>query len=151
MQTHQHTRKQAGGALKRAFTHASHQGAVRAVAAAGPYVVSGGSDDQLHLYDVQRGRDLGFLVNPGQGAVTAVALFAPPARAAPTHLLSGGADGGVAVWRAGGAWEHLKLMRGHSGGVAALAVHPSGALALSVAADRQLRMWDLLRCVTFFL
>lgn len=49
------------------------------------------------------------------------------------------------MWRAGGEWEHLKLMKGHRGAVNALAVHPSGRLALSVAHDRQLRMWDLLR------
>jgi WD40 repeat protein len=55
-------------------------------------------------------------------------------------------DGGIAIWRAGGEWEHLKMMKGHRGAVNALAVHPSGRLALSVAHDRQLRMWDLLRC-----
>jgi WD40 repeat protein len=54
-------------------------------------------------------------------------------------------DGGVAIWAAGGEWEHLKMMKGHRGGVNALSVHPSGRLALSVAHDKQLRMWDLLR------
>jgi hypothetical protein len=38
------------------------------------------------------------------------------------------------------------MMKGHKGMVNALSVHPSGRLALSVAHDRQLRMWDLLRC-----
>ena len=36
-------------------------------------------------------------------------------------------------------------MRGHKGAVNALSVHPTGRLALSVARDGQLRMWDLLR------
>ncbi|GBF89556.1 p21-activated kinase-interacting protein-like [Raphidocelis subcapitata] len=136
---------EAGAPLPRAFTHASHQGPVRAVDAAGPFVVTGGSDDQLHIYDAKRGRDLGFLMNPGEGAVPCLQLYTPPGAAAPSHLFSGSADGGIAVWRAGGEWEHLKLMKGHRGAVNALALHPSGRLALSVAHDRQLRMWDLLR------
>jgi hypothetical protein len=31
------------------------QGPVRCVAAGGPWVISGGQDDQLHIYDVQVG------------------------------------------------------------------------------------------------
>jgi WD40 repeat protein len=44
-----------------------------------------------------------------------------------------------------GDWEHLKQMKGHKGSVNSLAVHPSGRLALSVAHDRALRMWDLVK------
>jgi WD40 repeat protein len=93
----------------------------------------------------QHGRDQGFLVNPGTGPVTAAALFTPPGRAAPTHLLSGGADGALAIWRSGGGWEALKLMRGHRGAVNGLALHPSGRLALSVGHDVALRMWNMAR------
>lgn len=144
--TKQNTNTQSGaGDLCRAFTHASHQGPVRAVDAAGGFVVSGGNDDQLHVYDVKKGRDLGFLVNPGEGAVPCVQLFTPAGAAAPSHMFSGSADGGLAIWKAGGDWEHLKMMRGHKGAVNAIAVHPSGRLALSVARDASLRMWDLLR------
>jgi hypothetical protein len=39
--------------LRRAFTHAAHQGPVRCVAAGGPWCVSGGQDDQLHIYDLK--------------------------------------------------------------------------------------------------
>jgi len=38
---------------------------------------------------VQRGRDMGFLMNPGDGAVTALQFFTPAAAASPTHLLNG--------------------------------------------------------------
>jgi len=47
------TQAGSGAQLARTFTHASHQGPVRCVDAAGPYVVSGGQDDQLHLYDIK--------------------------------------------------------------------------------------------------
>lgn len=49
------TRQGVNVELVRSFTHASHQGPVRCVDAAGAFVVSGGQDDQLHLYDVKVG------------------------------------------------------------------------------------------------
>lgn len=76
---------------------------------------------------------MGVLLSPGEGAVPAMAFFTPPSAARPTHLLSGSADGSVSIWRAGKSWDHLKLMKGHKGGVNGLAVHPSGLVALSVA------------------
>lgn len=39
--------------LARSFTHAAHQGPVRCLDAGGPWLVSGGQDDQLHIYDVK--------------------------------------------------------------------------------------------------
>lgn len=39
--------------LGRSFTHAAHQGPVRCLDAGGPWLVSGGQDDQLHIYDVK--------------------------------------------------------------------------------------------------
>ena len=63
---------------------------------------------------------------------------------APSHLLSGGADGRLCLWSAGGRWEVLKSLNAHAGGVASVAAHPSGALALTTgASDRGLRLWDL--------
>ncbi len=81
----------------------------------------------------QNDKDLGFLMSPGQGAVTALAFFVPAGAYNPTHLLSGSADGSVSVWQAGGGWECLKTMRGHRKDVSAITVHPSGLLALTVS------------------
>jgi len=57
--------------------------------------------------------DMGFLMNPGDGAVSAVRFFAPAAAAAPTHLLSGAADGSISIWASGGDWDCLKTLPGH--------------------------------------
>lgn len=38
-----------------------------------------------------------------------------------------------------------QTLRAHKGGVTGLAVHPSGALALSVGRDRGMRLWDLIK------
>jgi hypothetical protein len=43
----------------------------------------------------QGDKDLGFLMSPGEGAVTALAFFTPAAAYNPTHLLSGSADGSI--------------------------------------------------------
>ena len=61
----------------------------------------------------QTSADLGFLMSPGEGAVTAVAFFTPAHAGTPSHLLSGAADGSIAVWAAGGDWDCLKLLKGH--------------------------------------
>lgn len=72
-------------------------------------------------------------MSPGEGAVTALAFFTPAGGYAPTHLLSGSADGSISVWSVGGGWECMKTMRGHRKEVYGIAVHPSGLLGLSVS------------------
>jgi len=160
--------------LVRAWSAAAHQGPVKCIAAAGKWVVTGGGDDQLHLFEVGRAKggrarpragdaqaggdpppsrssapplDHGFLVNPGRGAVTTVELHVPTDSpdGAPSHLVSGGEDGALQVWGVGGGWEHARSLLGHKAPVTGTAVHPSGAVALSVALDRRLRLWDLWR------
>lgn len=104
----------------------------------GPHLASGGNDDQIHLYNIQHGKDLGFLVNPGPGAITALAFVRQGTADPASHLLSGSADGSLMLWRASKTWDALKPMRGHKGAVNTLAVHATGALALSAGRDQQL-------------
>lgn len=123
----------------------AHQGPVKCVASAGNWIVSGGADDQLHLYSIT-GKDHGFLVNPGEGAVTAVTLWSPPECSDPTHMVSGSADGSLHVWNVGlGSFEHMRPLRGHKGAVNAVQLHPSGRVALSVSRDHHLRLWDMVK------
>ena len=62
---------------------------------------------------LQTSSDLGFLISPGSGAVSAVAWHTPAQNLAPTHLLSGAADGGISVWQAGGEWTCYKSLYSH--------------------------------------
>lgn len=64
---------------------------------------------QSLTFGIQGQKDLGFLMNPGEGAISAVALYVPPEVDAPTHLFSGGADGTLAVWSAGRSWDCLRV------------------------------------------
>lgn len=131
--------------FSRIFTHAAHKGVVKALAADGPYVASGGADDLIHLYDLYTNTDLGFLMNPGEGAVTALCFFVPQTGYSPTHLLAGCADGTISVWNIGGDWECMKALKGHRGEVTDITVHPSGRLALTTSRDGSLRLWDLVK------
>lgn len=84
-------------------------------------------------------------MNPADGAIPCVELFTPHNSITPSHMFTGSSDGSIAIWKAGGAWEHMKVMKGHKGAVNSLTIHPSGRLALSVAHDSHIRMWNLVK------
>lgn len=136
--------------LQSQFTHAAHKGVVKSLASAGPFLASGGADDLIHLYDLKHGKDLGFLVNPGEGAITALTFFTPKNAFYPTHLLAGCTDGTLSIWVAGQGWQCMKTLRGHRHEISSIAVHESGALALTTSRDKTLRLWDLVKGRTTF-
>lgn len=68
------------------------------------------------------------------------------------HLLSASEDACLAIWRRGTggssrplAWQCIRQMRRHKGPIRALAVHPSSRLAFTLADDKTLRVWNLIR------
>ena len=65
--------------------------------------------ESLSFHCLQSQKDLGFVLNPGEGPISAVALYVPAGAAVPTHLFSGGVDGTLAVWSAGRTWDCLKV------------------------------------------
>ncbi len=72
--------------------------------------------------------------------------------AGPRHLLSGGEDSCLAIWRrqsgqniASTAWQCIRQMRRHKGPLTALALHPSHRAAFTLAEDKTLRVWNLTR------
>ena len=60
-----------------------------------------------------------------------------------SHLISAAEDGELCIWRTSD-WECLTRMKGHKAQVNAIAVHPSGRLAITVGADSKLMLWNLL-------
>jgi hypothetical protein len=75
--------------LSQIASHPAHRNAVKCIASHGSYVATGGADDQIHLFDKFKERDLAFVVNPVEGAVPCLAFLAPHNSRQPTHFLSG--------------------------------------------------------------
>ncbi|KAF4669186.1 p21-activated protein kinase-interacting protein 1-like protein [Perkinsus chesapeaki] len=128
-----------GYELKQVFGFSSHLGAVKVCCAGkGGLLATGGSDETIRLYDTVKRQAKGSL-DVHEGSVTALAAT-PSAQC----ILSGAADGKIALTRLSDC-RVLKSFRAHSDGcVDAIAIHPSGRLALSAGAG-ELRMWDLTR------
>ncbi|KAF9389978.1 p21-activated protein kinase-interacting protein 1-like protein [Podila verticillata] len=118
------------------FAFSAHIGCIKSLAIGGQFLASGSTDEKIQLYDLKRRKELGALLQH-QGTITALTFHNK------THMLSGSDDGKICVWRSKD-WECLKIMKGHQNTVHSIAIHPSGKIALSVAADHSVRLWNLL-------
>ncbi|KAJ4807948.1 p21-activated protein kinase-interacting protein 1-like protein [Rhynchospora pubera] len=128
------------------FSYPSHTAPIKCAAAAGPLAASGGADDAVHIYHLPSSSDAGSLVDHS-AAVTSLSFFcSPSAPSIPRNLISGSDDGVVCIFDAD-PFVLLKTVKAHKkGGVADLAVHPSGRLALTVGrGDSSLVMVNLVR------
>jgi protein MAK11 len=103
-------------------------------------LVSGSVDETVRVYDLRRRVEAGRL-DQHSGTVSAVALDASGA-----YMLSAGDganDASLCIWRTRD-WEPLRTIpNAHLRGVTALALHPSGRIALSLGRDSMLKMWNL--------
>ncbi|KAF9038569.1 WD40-repeat-containing domain protein [Panaeolus papilionaceus] len=126
--------------LKPIFIFPAHVSCIKSVAASpqgGKWLATGSADEIIKVWDLKRRKEVGGLMHH-QGSITTLTF---PSR---SHLLSASEDGTLALFRARD-WSVLRTLKGHKGRVNALAVHPSGKVALSVGKDGVLRMWDLMR------
>lgn len=126
--------------IKQTFATKSHTGSIRAVACCERFLASAGSDDRIFIYDMNTRKEVQMLIHHS-GTVNTIA-FTPKA----SHILSGGADGALAIVRTGN-WQTEKLWGSahKKSAVNHVAVHPSGKLALSIGADHVLRTWNLVK------
>ncbi|KAF8075163.1 WD40-repeat-containing domain protein [Lyophyllum atratum] len=126
--------------LKPLFIFSAHVSCIKAVAASpegGKWLATGSADEIVKVWDLRRRKEIGGLMHH-EGSITHLVF---PSR---SHLLSASEDGTLCLFRARD-WSVLRALKGHKGRVNAIAVHPSGKVALSVGRDKTLRMWDLMR------
>ena len=123
--------------LPPSFAFKAHDGSVKALAAGGPHLSTCGADHTICVYNLRKMRGQERLLQQEGGAMLRCLAFFSD-----SHLLSGGNDGELCIWRSKD-WECLLRMKGHKGAVHSIAVHPTGRVALSVAADKKLMLWNL--------
>lgn len=127
------------------FSYPAHTGPVRCVAAAprAGLVASGGADDSVRLYDLPSAADLGPLLDPS-AAVSALAFYSRGP--VPRNLLAACDDGSLHIYDADGfaLLSTLRAFPRHEA-AEALAVHPSGRVALAVGRAGALAMLNLVR------
>ncbi|ODQ67064.1 WD40 repeat-like protein, partial [Nadsonia fulvescens var. elongata DSM 6958] len=118
------------------FHFTPHIQSIRCVASSKRYLVSGSNDENIRIYDLQKRKELGTLMEH-TGNVRSLQFFQNK------WMLSCGDDGKIFVWRTKD-WEVLATLKGHTAGVVDLAIHPSGKIAISVGDDNALRLWNLM-------
>ena len=136
----------AAAAVNHAFTLDAHLTQCKSVAARCGFIASGGADDLVRVYHHNPDgalADLGTLAGH-EGTVQCMELHGPSSSTEPTRLVTGGQDGTIIVWSVN-AWDALKTLKAHRGGVQNVSVHKSGAVALSSGADGCVAMWDMKR------
>ncbi|ORX33564.1 WD40-repeat-containing domain protein [Kockovaella imperatae] len=125
--------------LKPIFIFPAHLACVKAVAASpgGKWLATGSEDEFVKVWDLRRRKEVGSL-SQHQGSITS--LHFPTS----AHLLTTSTDSTLSLFRTSD-WALLKSLKGHSGRVNHVDVHPTGRVALSVGKDKTLKMWDLMR------
>lgn len=153
------------------FHFSAHSLSIRSMDIAKRYLVTGSNDEHIRIYDLQKRKELGTLLQH-QGSITKL-LFSNEVDDENhdkekdernedadsnlgeskedvylTHkrgkwLLSASEDGTILIWRTKD-WEKFGVLKGHKGAVEDIAIHPSGRVAISVGADSTVRLWNLM-------
>ncbi|GMG39635.1 unnamed protein product [Ambrosiozyma monospora] len=182
------------------FHFQAHSLSIRAMDIAKRYLVTGANDEHIKIYDLQKRKELGTLLQH-QGSITKLVFSnevnqnteednekeesehnkndeksghnnkkrkhhqqkshkndnqTPESKKAaqleqakyPSHkngkwLLSAGEDGKIVIWRTKD-WEQFGILKGHTGAINDLAIHPTGRVAISVSDDKTIKLWNLM-------
>ena len=137
--------------LTLSFATSVHEGSVRSLCMAGNVnknepgaLLSCGYDETLKTHDWnKRQTSSGEVRTPAGFGTPICSAFAPPTGHS-THCVVGfSSDGKICIYKKRD-WSVQHVLAGHDGGIGALAVHPTGKLALSGGiVDGKLKLWDL--------
>jgi len=130
--------------LVQSFTVKAHVGPVRCVTSGSKYAITGGSDEQCKIFDLDKRVEHGVLAHH-DGTVSCVTTHDLT-----SHLVTASDDNSISVVRMG-SWQVEKTLFKHSAGVTALALHPSGKLAFSAGKDKKMITWNLVKARPAFI
>ncbi|RLV91302.1 Protein MAK11 [Spathaspora sp. JA1] len=131
------------------FHFQAHSLSIKSIDLAKRYLVTGSNDEHIRIYDLQKRKELGHLLSHN-GTITTL-KFSSEGHDDPKEtvdksgkwLLSGSEDGKIIIWRTKD-WETFGILKGHTGRINDLAIHPSGKVAISVSQDQTIRLWNLM-------
>lgn len=130
------------------FHFAAHSLSIKTMDIAKRYLVTGANDEHIRIYDLQKRKELGTLLQH-QGSITKLCFSnESDSKQFPLHkqanwLLSSASDGSILLWRTKD-WELFKTLKGHKGAVYDLSIHPSNRIAISTGEDNTVRLWNLM-------
>jgi len=108
-------------------------------------LLTAGYDENLAIFNLQKQKQSGELKTPSDLGTAMCSSFAPPDSPVPTHALIGLTCGKIIIYLKKD-WSIQHILDGHDAkGVTALAVHPTGKMALSGGRDGKIILWDLMR------
>lgn len=131
------------------FHFEAHALSIKSMDLAKRYLVTGSNDEHIKIYDLQKRKELGHLLSH-TGTITTL-RFSSEGHDEPSEtvdksgkwLLSGSDDGKIIIWRTKD-WETFGTLKGHTGRINDLAIHPTGRVAISVSQDQTIRLWNLM-------
>ncbi|KAJ1978888.1 60s ribosome biogenesis protein mak11 [Dimargaris xerosporica] len=99
-------------ALNLVFSFPAHIGCIKSVASGGRFLASGGTDEQIKVYNLNSRKEFGTLMHH-QSTVSALQFYGK------SHMISGAEGGQLSIWRTKD-WESLVTLKGHNGRKAAV-------------------------------
>lgn len=139
------------------FHFQAHSLSIKSMDLAKRYLVTGSNDEHIRIYDLQKRKELGTLLSHS-GTITSLKFSTEVSTKNENEdnnvgggysqktgkwLLSGSEDGKIIIWRTKD-WETFGILKGHTGKINDLAIHPSGRVAILVSQDQTIRLWNLM-------
>jgi len=118
------------------------------VTTSGRFLITGGFDEIIRLYDLKQRREKGQLighegkqmnriaVNFSLGTITCL-------RSYKNFVISGAEDSMIIIWKAK-EWSLLFRLKGHKDSVHDMALHETGKILASVGKDRKIILWNMI-------
>lgn len=124
------------------FHFQAHSLSIKCLDISKRYLVSGSNDEHIRIYDLQKRKELGTLLQH-QGSITALRFSQTEDKSNNKWLLSASEDHRIIIWRVKD-WENFGILKGHTARINDLDIHPSSRIAVSVSDDHSIRLWNLM-------
>ena len=118
------------------FAIPAHNGYIKCIASCPKFLVSGGVDEVIRIFDLKKRKDIGS-INQHDGSIKALDFYDS------THLISAADDGLLVVHRTKD-WECLEVLKKHKNPIQDMQIHPSGKLAVAIDDAKNLTLWNLI-------